>query len=515
MRARTDRKTVVTSALTAVPSTLTRADAIRFLQRATFGARPGDDVALMAQGLDAWFDDQFARMPGETMFERRHKTDPYSSFYDGYWRNTLTAPDALRKRVATALSQILVVGDNGARSSAVAAYADMLEVRAFGTYRNLLEEVTRSHAMGDYLTYMNNKKADPRRGRVPDENYAREVMQLFSIGLWELNSNGTRRQQAGVDIATYDNDDILGLARVFTGWRAADQNTSPEPEYYRAPMEMREGDHEPGTKAFLGVEIPENTLGDDSLTIALDTLATHPNVGPFIGRQLIQRLVTSNPSPAYVGRVSAVFDNDGTGQRGNLGAVVKTILTDDEAWQADPPQSFGKLREPALRFTVVTRALGISDDTDDDWPFNSLSDSSDELGQQPYDAPSVFNFYRPGYVPPQTQLADAGLTAPEFQIANESSSIGWINFLSRWLRSPYGDIVYDIADLEALVDDVPALVTEVAARLCPSGISSALRSIIERRIAAIEHRDAARQTRERVMGTALLIAASTDFLYER
>lgn len=491
------------------PNTLTRPDAIRFLQRATFGARPGDDEALIAQGVDAWFIDQFARQPTESILARRRRRN--ESMFRAHWRGALIDPAQLRKRVAYALSQIFVVSRREAGHSAVAAYADLLESNAFGTYRELLERITLSAAMGEYLTYVNNRKADARRGRVPDENYAREVMQLFSIGLWELEETGERTLVGGEPVPTYDNDDIVGLARVFTGWRLADVDGDAR---YTRPMVMRESDHEPGVKAFLGVTIPAGTLGAASLTIALDTLADHPNVGPFMSRQLIQRLVTSNPTPAYVARVGAVWADDGAGKRGNLAAVVQAILTDDEVWQSSPPQTFGKLREPALRFTVVARALAVGA-TDDNWRFDSLEDAATELGQQPFLSPSVFNFYRPGYVPPQTLLADSNLTAPEFELANESSAIGWVNWLSRTLRRPPGATTFDVDTLLPLVDDVPALVVEVAARLCPPGISGSLREIVERRVAAIESRNIDRQNYERVMATVLLIAASTDFLYER
>ncbi len=367
--------------------------------------------------------------------------------------------------------------------------------------------------MGEYLTFVNNRKADPRQGRVPDENYAREVMQLFTIGLWELEPDGVRRLVDGQPVPTYDQNDISGLARVFTGWRRPDVDTNAR---YSMPMVQRERDHELGSKSFLGVTIPEDTPGEESLAIALDTLTAHPNVGPFICRQLIQRLVTSNPSPAYVGRVAAVFDNNGSDVRGDLGAVVRAVLLDDEAWLADQPSTFGKLREPVLRFTVVARALDVNSDDDDDWGFDNTSDSATSLGQLPFASPSVFNFYRPGYVAPQTPLSDLDLVAPEFQIVDETSAIGWINWLGSYLRSPRRSQTYDLDALLALADDIPGLVTEVAARLCPDGISAALRAVVERNIGdVIDDRNLERQALERVLGVVLMIAASTDFLHER
>ncbi len=494
-----------------LPSPLERADATRFLQRATFGPRSGDVDELIARGVDGWLTDQMALTPPETHLERRLRTD--LSARRGYWRGVLSEPDQLRRRVGYALSQILVASANDVGQTTIAHYMDLLEQHAFGMFRDLLEAVSRSQAMGEYLTFVNNRKADPRQGRVPDENYAREVMQLFTIGLWELEPDGTRRLASGEPIATYDQDDISGLARVFTGWRRPDDDTTAR---YSMPMVMRERDHEPGAKSFLGTTIPENTPGEASLALALDTLVAHDNVGPFIGRQLIQRLVTSNPSPAYVQRVATTFADNGHGVRGDLGAVVRAVLLDDEAWRADQPATFGKLREPVLRFTVVARALDVTSSDDDNWSFDDTRDSATSLGQLPFASPSVFNFYRPGYVAPQTPLSDLDLVAPEFQIVDETAAIGWINWLGSYLRNPRGSQSYDLTALLTLAEDIPALVTEVADRLCPDGISAGLRSVVERNIAAVvDERNLARQALERALGVVLLIAASTDFLHER
>ena len=494
-----------------IPSPLERADALRFLQRATFGPRSGDVDALISRGVDGWISDQMALTPSETHLARRLRTT--LSAHRGYWRGVLSEPDQLRRRVAYALSQILVVSSNDVGQSTIAHYMDLLEQHAFGTFRDLLDAVSRSQAMGEYLTFVNNRKADPRSGRVPDENYAREVMQLFTIGLWELEPDGTRRLVGGQPVPSYDQVDIAGLARVFTGWRRPADDSDAR---YSMPMVMREQDHEPGAKSFLGTTIAEGTLGEDSLSIALDTLAAHDNVGPFIGRQLIQRLVTSNPSPAYVQRVAGTFTDNGSGVRGDLGAVVRAVLLDDEAWRADQPVSFGKLREPVLRFTVVARALDVTSGDDDNWGFDNTRDSATSLGQLPFAPPSVFNFYRPGYVPPQTPLSGLDLVAPEFQIVDETSAIGWVNWLGSYLRTPRGSQSYALTALLSLADDIPALVTEVADRLCPDGLSAALRAVVERNIAAvIDEQNRDRQQLERVLGVVLLIAASTDFLHER
>ena len=533
----------------AAPTAPTRADAVRFLQRASFGGTPAEVDRVTSIGIDAWLDEQLALTPAQTHHQRRLAGTGFSS---SIWQSYLSDPDQLRKRTAFALSQIMVVSDRELQDRDLAVYADLLEANCFGTYRSLLEAVTRSVAMGRYLTYERNRRADERRGTVPDENYAREIMQLFSIGLWQLNQNGTRRTDAsGEPIPTYDTDDILGLARVFTGFEAP--QIDDDPQRYALPMES-DSDfsrryHETGEKRFLGTTIParDSRTLDESLAIALDTLADHPNVGPFISHQLIQRLVTSNPSPAYVARIAGVFADDGTGQRGNLGAVVRAILVDDDAWDATPSASSGKLREPVLRFTATSRALGVSS-TRTPWPIRGIGSSATGLGQQPFDAPSVFNFYRPGYVPPQSPLGDNSLNAPEMQIANETTAIGWLNFMARFLRRPPGrtynrgeadeyrsQVEFDVDDLVALVDtkeisaaDAGVLVDELAARLCPHGLSPAVRDVIVRRVRQIrdDNYDPDRTETyhvrrrndvhlDRVMGAASMIVASTDFLWER
>lgn len=537
------------TSLALAPSTLTRPLATRFLQRATFGARPGDVDTLIDVGIDAWIDQQMAMPVGETHHQRRVGGTRFAS---SIWQSYLSGPDQLRTRVAYALSQIFVVSDVELSDRDVAVFADVLDAHCFGDYRTLLEAISRSAAMGRYLTYDRNRRADERRGTVPDENYAREILQLFSIGLWELHPDGTRRTDGrGAPIPTYDTDDIIGLARVFTGFDPP--RIDGDNERYALPMIsdglFAERYHEREEKRFLGTTIPRSdtrTL-DESLRIALDTIAAHPNVGPFLGRQLIQRLVTSNPSSAYVGRIAGVWANDGAGQRGNLGAVIRAILTDDEAWPTTPGASFGKLREPTLRFTTVARALGATT-TALPWPIDSLSDQPTELSQQPFESPSVFNFYRPGYVPPQSVLGDAGLVSPEMQLANETTAIGWVNYLARFLRRPPGriylrgepgeyaaqvaldldELIEMIASRTVTIAQARALVDELAARLCPAGVSSAVRNIAVRVVVdtfderytdgATEEHQVRRRNEvdlDRVAGAATVIAASTDFLWER
>lgn len=417
--------------------------AARFLDMATMGATRAEAEHLLAIGVDAWFSEQIAEPPcrhydpaltgfsidPEVVFQR------LSTRHQIWFTNAVTCRAQLRQRVAFALSNILVVSEVGAlllRQDALALYTEILEAHALGDFRELLEAVTRSPAMGSYLNMLGNTRAVPALGIRPDENFAREVQQLFTIGLVELEPDGTPRlDEHGEPIPTYDQDIIESFARAFTGWAwhgvttIADFITTaraPDLQDYTRPMSPVDDMHDTDAKALLlGQTLPAGNDTEADLEGALDVLASHPNVGPFIGRQLIQRLVSSNPSPAFVARVAAVFDDDGRGQRGNLEAVVRAILTDEEALsgQAPEPYLFGRLRDPLLRVTHLWRAFDAvaTDDDGDGYAYRYLTDYHD-LGQAMLSSPSVFNFFTPSYSPPGP-LRDAGLLGPEYQILTE------------------------------------------------------------------------------------------------
>lgn len=495
--------------LATAPATLTRGEAVRFLQRATFGGSPDEVQGVIDEGVDRWWRREVAEIPNSTnsgLFGRDGVRAPT------IWNRYFTGNALLRKRMGYALSQIFVTSYAGIDGHAVFEYIDLLEENCFGTYRELLDVVSTSVAMGQYLTYTYNFKADWVPGQLPDENYAREILQLFSIGLVELNQNGTlRRDSAGNPIETYDQDDIIGLARVFTGWYP---NTAiPLPERMRRPMTVNPQWHSPEAKSFLGTTIPANTGPVTSMKRALDTIAAHSNVAPFISRQLIQRLVTSNPSAEYVRRVAAVFNNDGAGVRGNLEAVFWAILTDDEAW-APPTETAGKLREPVLRFTSVMRAMGVRS-TREPWLLWSTIDPADGLGHGPFEADSVFNFYRPRYTPPNSGLANRGLVAPEFQLATETSVLGWVNFVARFLQWPPDGIEFDYTGLLVLSSRPAGLVKELAARMLGWPLSPETEETIVNAVSAINLWTDEVTQFERIHGAVVMIAASNDFLYER
>jgi len=442
------------------------AQAARFLLQAQFSATDADIATVRAQGFATWLDREMARPVVQKAWDwlvsrgysARDSRQYYFAEYPGdfmAWYQLMAAPDAVRQRCALALSEFFVVSLQGIASSihwpafAIAHHWDNLCQHAFGNFRPLLEAVTLSPAMGGFLNLRGNQKADPASGRLPDENFAREVMQLFSIGLNQLDLNGTpKRDATGATLDTYGPDDVSHLARVFTGF---DYDTrvgeffNPLPPFQgidridiaRRPMVLDATRHSVLEKRFLGTVIPAGTPGLTALRMALDALFQHPNVGPFFGRQMIQRLVSSNPTPAYVARVAAVFNNNGAGVRGDLKAVFKAILLDDEARGAPGLDSLthGKLREPMLRFAQWGRSFGLRSRIGSWKLFNPTINADTTLGQSPLQAPSVFNFFRPGHVPPGTDMAATGATAPEFQGVNESSVSAYPSFLNQVLFS--------------------------------------------------------------------------------
>jgi uncharacterized protein (DUF1800 family) len=437
--------------------------AARFLMQAQFSASD-EEIASVGDrnNYGAWLDKQMEVPISKTAVQwlydsgygetglNKPQAEQHSYYYRTYpvefavWKDLLSAPDAVRKRVALALSEIFVVSINGPTLSSwtcfgFAKYWDILNINAFGNFRQLLEDVTLSSMMGVFLNITDSQKENPATGRLPDENYAREIMQLFTIGLYELNNDGTLSPNSTSPKETYTQDDVTNLARVFTGWDQDDQaGWMPVPGNFAVrpiedairPLRLKNSEHSFKAVTFLGKTINENTPGKDALKAALDHLFNHKNVGPFIGKQLIQRLVTSNPSPAYVNRVANAFNNNGSNVRGDMKAVIRAVLLDDEARNAKnlTNQSFGKLREPMLRLVQWARTFEAKS-KENTWKIMDTSDPALSLGQSPFRSPSVFNFFRPGYVPPNTALAKTKSTAPEFQIVNETTVGGYLNYM--------------------------------------------------------------------------------------
>lgn len=498
------------------------AAAARFLTQATYGPTSAEITRLSAMTYAGWIDEQFAKPQS---FHRLYMDQAagdqaamnaqinQDNFFNSYWSQAIAGEDQLRQRAAFALSQIFVISftDTALRSQArgVASYYDMLAENAFGNFRDLLEAVTLHPMMGIYLSHMKNQKEDPTTGRVPDLNFAREITQLFTIGQYKLNADGTVVTGTdGKPAAAYTSADLEGLSQVFTGWSWY-AGASPSDRTNRRffgndgnlerdwrPMQdynqfaNNTNFHSISAKNFLGVTIPAQTLttadtkGD--LKIALDTLFNHPNVGPFIGKQLIQRLVTSNPSPQYVARVTAAFNDNGAGKRGDMKAVWKAVLLDTEARSVSTAASAGKVREPVVRLANFMRAFNATSKSGRYMGIGNTDDPANSLNQTVMFAPTVFNFYRPGYVPSSKPIADAGLVAPEFQILHDVSVAGYMNYMrGRVTVDANRDIQQDYTAEIALADKPADLVERMNLMLFSGTMPDALRTQI---VAAVTSR---------------------------
>lgn len=491
--------------------------ASRFLMQSTFGPIPEDIDKLREVGFSAWLDEQMALPPSylkpyikqiqadaeNGRYDRTYDYNEGSSYVTGrnfttpWARHAIGAEDQLRQRVAFALSQILVISRRDSRleekPEAMTDYYDMLIEHAFGSYEELLLKVSLHPTMGWYLTSVGNQKADPSIPRYPDENYAREIMQLFSIGLWELNSDGTRKLDIeGEPIPTYETVDITELARVFTGlyfdapygWGGGGWQES----HFLKPMVMYEDRHDFEAKSLLNNFIiparePSSANGMQDVRDAVANLVKHPSAAPFISHRLIQFLVTDNPSPAYVNRVSAVFTDDGSGERGNLGAVARAILLDPEARDQTVNENFGKVREPVIRTMHLGRLFELNKAHPDFVWWNSESSYYEYSFQEPLYAPSVFNFYTPEYQAPG-DIRARGLVSPGFQIIDTYSAISFPNllwdylhrgFVSSW-NGPRYQMDYSSSLLAA--EDVDTLIDRIDLLVCTGNMSARTRSIL-------------------------------------
>jgi uncharacterized protein (DUF1800 family) len=482
-------------------------DAIRLLRQASFGPTEAEVRRVAAMGAAAWVDEQlglpatrypeYPWMPSsraDTCVDDRTQPIRADSFCA---RDNYTLFPLQLRFFQDALAQILVTsGIENSRNYAMRNYQQMLADRAFGTYQELLHAVTVSPVMGDYLDMANNNKASGTNGTEPNENYGREVLQLFSIGTATLRPDGTRvLDAAGRPVATYDQEAVEGFSRVFTGWTyplapGVTTARNNNPRSYQGDMYPVAANHDTGTKRLLGsVVAPAGLSAADDLQLALRTIANHANVGPFLGRQLIQKLVTSDPTPEYVARVTAVFDNNGSGQRGDLRAVVRAVLLDREARGArklDP--GFGKLVEPALYATSMARALNARSDG------VYLRAQSSALAQNVFYSPSVFNFYSPGYVVPATTLV-----GPEFGLLTSATAIGRANFANGlvYTTSIAADTnVFgatgtqaDLSAYAAVAGDAAALVDRVDRHLLAGTLGAAGRAAILAAVQALPATD--------------------------
>ena len=520
--------------------------ASRFLGQATFGPKMSEIDALTTSGFDSWLASQFSKpqtlhLTPVTAYINTLAVDQQrgqTGFNWSLWKNFSTGDDALRQRVAFALSEIFVVSLNSNISFSYprgpANYLDTLGANAFGNYRTLLEAVTYSPMMGLYLTHLHNQKENNATGSVPDENYAREVMQLMSIGLYELNLDGTQKlNPVGKPIETYTNADVSGMAKVMTGlsWAGPDTSASrfnggsagTEPDREIKPMQAYEQFHSISQKQFLGVTIPAQAVAttNNDVRIALDTLFNHPNVGPFFGKQLIQRLVSSNPSPGYVTRVAAAFNNNGQGVRGDMKAVIRAVLLDVEA-RSPATGTSGKLREPAVRLVQWMRTFNARS-ADGRFLNGTTTDPATQLAQTPMYSPSVFNFFRPGYIPPNSRVGTVGLVSPEAQITNETSIPGYLNYLRGVVTSGVGTSTGGVRDIQAdysaeltIAANPDALIDRVSLLLTGGNLSATSRATIRAAIASVNigTTTAATDTRNRVNLAVFLVMASPEYIFQ-
>ncbi|HTG17910.1 MAG TPA: DUF1800 domain-containing protein [Blastocatellia bacterium] len=515
-------------------------DAVRFLEQASFGPN-----AALIERMQNWSFNDYLKAQFGARISTYPSLPPFDSdssvgcptgsdpncFRDNYtmyplqvrfFLNALYGDDQLRQRVAFALHQIFVVsGVAVVQPSSMAPYLNLFSRGAFGNFRQLLYDVTVNPAMGAYLNMVNNDKRSG--GASPNENYAREVLQLFTIGLYKLNQDGSLQLDGlGQPIPTFDQNTIIGFAKIFTGWTYAPKPGAASlwtnPEYYLAPMVAFENHHDRSAKPLLnGVTSTANVTAKKDLVFALDNIFNHPNVGPFICKQLIQHLVTSNPSLGYVSRIAAVFNNNGQGVRGDLSAVVAAILLDQEArcpdsatCAATTDPNYGHLRDPVLFVTNILRAFNATSDG------IALSDRTRTMGQDPFNPPSVFSYYRPNYIVPGTTIL-----GPEFTIQTSSAAIGHANFVNTMVFSRIGTFPagtgIDLSGLQALAagDSTGAAVVDELNRVLMHGtMSTGMRTKVLQTIQALPNATSADQLK-RARWALYLVATSSQYQVAR
>ena len=529
------------------PVALTKTEAFRALNQATFGATEAEATRMISLGdvtnsYSRWIDEQIAK-PATTQlaYVQAGLPNPIPQGFnisslntqrvDIWFQNSLKGQDQLRQRVAWALSQIMVISQNSALVNspyALADYYDTLARDAFGNFRTLLQDMTLHVGMGLFLNMLGNQKADPARNIRPDENYARELMQLFTVGLVELNIDGTQKLLNGQPVPTYDQSVVEGFAGVYTGWKYAGAASFAASRASLTnqvqPMQAYPEQHSTDAKKVLSytgallTTIPANQTPAQDLKDALDNIFNHPTVGPFISKQLIQKLVTSNPSPAYVQRVAEKFNNDGNGVRGNLAAVIKAILLDAEANSSTSTATSGKTKEPLLRLTQFWRAYDAKAASGKYLPA-SVGGPATTFGQGPLLAPSVFNFFSPFYAAPG-EISNQNLISPELQLATEYlntlvTNYIWVQAVSRTTaQTTLGtDVIFIDTNAEtALAADSEALVNKVADKLLAGQISVDLKTQTK---AQVERSSATTAAATRVADAIYLIASSPEFAVQR
>lgn len=508
--------------------------AARFLAQATMGANTTDIAKVQSLGLERWLDEQFA-MPravshwdwlmakGFYVEANAYRT---TGFDQTMWRQPIVEPDQLRQRVGLALLDFLVVGIDGLRlfnfeQFATAAYVDILLNNAFGNYRQLLSAITTNAAMASFLTMLGNKKASRTTGAQPDENYAREMLQLFTLGPVQLNMDGSPKMSGSVALETYTQADITQIARIFTGLVLTTDDAT-KVDRYRQPLVINAAWNETGPTTVFGTTVSGGGMA--AIEKTLDIVFAHANMPPFVSRQLIQRMVTSNPSPGYIGRVAAVFADNGKGVRGDLKAVVRAILLDPEA-RGDEPRGggFGKVKEPVLVMTALVRAIGLQTDG------AAMTIRDTALGQPVFQAPSVFNFYPPDY----PLARSSGLVSPASKLWSAGGTVAIHNLVYDWTikgEPNRGDWNFNNAldntsssansaplwsGWEAVGGDVDRLVAVVNLLMLNNSATEAQKQALRNAALSITNTDAQKQARRRAQALLYIAATSPNFLVDR
>ena len=547
-----------------------QSNASDFLNRSTFGPTQDSINNLVSKiTYENWLNEQYITAPtfhfpqvrglATKMCIDEHDDgtpiiDTWEAVYARHqiwWETAMSADDQLRQRVALALSEIFVVSDSDGLGLSdfqfgISSYYDVLVKHAFGNFRDLMEEVTLHPAMGDFLSMTRNQKSNEEGTIRPDENYARELLQLFTIGVHELNLNGTEKLDSNNQaIPTYNQKTIEEFAKVFTGWSYAgeDWNTYFGEADHTKPLEAVEEFHDTSAKQLLnGAQSPAGQSAQVDLDFSLDNIFDHPNVGPFISKQLIQRLVTSNPSPEYIERVASKFNDNGNGERGDLRMVINTILLDEEALATNKPNTFGKLREPMLRMSHLWRvfkmqtSLKVGHYWESDrscgqgtYPYYdfwlALPEFARRTGQGPLQARSVFNFFNPSFSPTGI-LNDSGLSAPEFQIINENTLVATTNlfhFMIQRFRDsePFTPALDEYSRLDLglvtnLAADTNQLLDYLDLTLLNKKMSSELRTILADHLNTPDiYNDGREGQLEKAREAILLITTSPEYLIQR
>jgi uncharacterized protein (TIGR03437 family) len=477
------------------------ADAVRFLRTATFGPTPQNVVDLQAVGRDAWLAAQFSK-PASTWPDPNTNTEAVSRLQAAFWNIAMSGEDQLRQRAAFALSQLLVVSAaKDVQFQQMVPYLRLLGEQAFGSYRELLEAITLHPAMGDYLDMVNNEKADAARGTVANENYARELMQLFSLGLVQLDPQGVAITSSGETLAEYDQTTVAELAKVTTGWTYA-----PTPgfssiwknmPYYFAPMVAFEDHHDTTAKRLnlpVPCVVPAGGTAQRDLEAALDCIMQQASVAPFVSCRLIQRLVMSDPSPAYLGRVASVFKTE----KASLSRVIEAILTDPDAQS----KGSGKLEEPILYATALLRALNARIANPE-----ALTAQATSMGQTALAPPTVFSYFSPLYRLPGTDPQPA---APEFQMLNDATAMARVNFAYRAVTNGISNgITLDLANLQDLANTPADLVEAINQALFRGEMDAGMRDVLVKAAAASSTMAA------RVRSVLYAAAASPQFQVQR